>query len=76
MREQCVPGSLSSPTQEPGNEANNNHAYMWCCRVTESVLHVICVLWSVGHDPCKACTTAYNYCGYVLAYTCGVILPI
>ena len=25
MREQCVPGSLSSsPTQEPGNEAKDN----------------------------------------------------
>ena len=29
MREQCIPGSLSSsPAQEPGNEASSVHVHM------------------------------------------------
>ena len=32
MREQCVPGSLSSsPAQEPGNEASNGLAFIHIC---------------------------------------------
>ena len=38
MREQCVPGSLSSsPAQEPGNEAR------WCTNKSKFCIHVAVV---------------------------------
>ena len=41
MREQCVPGSLSSsPAQEPGNEASKEGVYVHKC-----VCVCVCVCW-------------------------------
>ena len=38
MREQCVPGSLSSsPAQEPGNEATNTHVSTQKCSTCRAV---------------------------------------
>ena len=51
MREQCVPGSLSSsPAREPGNEAKYNYVYIvymllsWCIFRRK-------VVWIANHAP-------------------------
>ena len=48
MREQCVPGSLSSsPAQEPGNEASIKAVHEWCSYTAEIQLMVW--VWSLAH---------------------------
>ena len=54
MREQCVPGSLSSsPAQEPGNEASNytNNGTSYTSNVTSWTLNTH---WQIMLNLCKA----------------------
>ena len=59
MREQCVPGSLSSsPAQEPGNEANKIHVYI-SLTVIPKTMQLTCYL-----DPTDVVSIDANWwCG-------------